>query len=203
MTEFSFKGQRIHAGSYGADYLPNFRRAVERHAPPGTRAMLEWGSGLTSLVLLEYGARWGVELFLTLDNNAEWQRAVFAGRETPPWLRAACLDPQGPSQSQSDPGLHYSAFPLGFGRRFDLVFIDGRRRVECGLTAALLCHEGTRVLLHDWRRARYTALLGLFEVVEEDAQFRVLRLRPELAAGMAEGFSRVRAALAAAAEMIA
>jgi hypothetical protein len=88
-----------------------------------------------------------------------------------------CLDRVGPTRSNSDQELNYSTFPLSLKKTFDIILIDGRRRMECAFIAATLCHEKTLVILHDYRRARYQPVLALFDVVEDGAQFRVLRIK--------------------------
>jgi hypothetical protein len=86
----------------------------------------------------------------------------------------------GLGRGQSDPEYHYSSFPATLGREFDFIYIDGRRSVECGIHALLCCTPNARIVLHDFRRARYTALLSLFDVVGETNQFRVFTPNPAI-----------------------
>jgi hypothetical protein len=80
-----------------------------------------------------------------------------------------------PCLTDRDEGLSYSTFPLSLGYKFDFIYIDGRRRLECALTAAIMCHPQTIVVLHDYRRTRHQSVKGLFDIVEDGPQFRVMR----------------------------
>lgn len=182
---FTFKGQRIEAGKYGQRYLAEYRRVLETYAGDA-KAILEWGSGLTSQIAAMHAATLpGFELFLTIDNKPEYQKAIFAERERPAFLQTVVLDLTGPCQSRADPELAYSTYPLGLGRKFDFIFIDGRRRMECAFIASLLCHETTVVAIHDYKRARYQPALALFDIVEDGVEFRVMRARPAVLASIA------------------
>ncbi|HEV2171726.1 MAG TPA: hypothetical protein VGR40_12300 [Candidatus Binatus sp.] len=187
---FTFRGKTIDANSYGIDYVREFERLLE-DLPTAPAAILEWGSGLSSLILLEKAKRWGSRTFLSVDHDQAYQDAVFAGRRLPDFLQLACLDLTGPCNNQRDPELNYSTYPLSRGETFDLIYIDGRRRLECAYIAALLSQDETRVILHDYRRARYQPVLGLFDVLDEGPRFRVLRVRRELSQGLTAARKRI------------
>ena len=74
--------------------------------------------------------------------------------------------------------MNYATFPLSIEARFDIIFIDGRRRMECAFTAAQLCRADTIVILHDYRRGRYQGVRFLFDIIEDGTQFRVMKLKP-------------------------
>lgn len=187
MTEefgFVFQGKAVDARKFKPVYIAEFHRVLETYAA-GVRSILEWGSGLTTQMLAEYASHLpDFELLLTIDSNAPYQEAIFAARERPAFLKEVALDLVGP-QSLA-PELPYSTYPLGLGRKFDLIFIDGRRRMECAFIAALLCHDKTVIVVHDYRRARYQPILALFDLVEDGKEFRVLRPRPSILAAMKE-----------------
>jgi hypothetical protein len=88
---------------------------------------------------------------------------------------AHAADLIGPKLSDRDPELNYAMLPLGWGRKFDFIYIDGRRRMECAMVATLVSHSGTIVILHDYRRARYQSVRLLFDIIEDGPQFRVMR----------------------------
>jgi hypothetical protein len=174
---FDFKGARVSAAKFRPTYIAEFQRVLTTYATNGTASILEWGSGLTTQILAAHAARLpNVELFLTIDSKPAYQQAIFAQRERPAFLRALALDLRGPQSL--DPELPYSTYPLALGRKFDLIFIDGRRRMECAFTAALISHPETIVVLHDYRRPRYQPILALFDVIEDGEEFRVLKPRP-------------------------
>jgi len=188
MTEefgFVFQGKTVDARKFKPAYISEFRRVLETYAAAGVCSILEWGSGLTTQMLADHASGLpDFQLLLTIDSNAPYQEAVFAERERPAFLQMAALDLVGP-QSLA-PELPYSTYPLGLGRKFDLIFIDGRRRMECAFIAALLCHEKTVIVVHDYRRLRYQPIFALFDLVEDGREFRVLRPRPSVLAAMAE-----------------
>lgn len=95
-------------------------------------------------------------------------------------VTALSIDIIGPRESQSDICLNYSSLPLHFNNQFDLIYIDGRRRVECALTAALISHENTVVVVHDYRRYRYQHMLALFDVILDGPHFRVMKVRQSI-----------------------
>jgi hypothetical protein len=133
---------------------------------------------LTTQALAHYGVEtWKSEIVLSIDDNAEYQRAIFRDRVPPACLSLKTLDLKGPSESQSDRGYNYSTYPIALGKKFDLIFIDGRRRMECAFIAALVSTPASVVILHDYRRERYQPIMSLFESIEDGPQFRVMRPR--------------------------
>jgi LPS sulfotransferase NodH len=175
---FEFSGKQVKPAAYGRDYVSELCRILDTYVGGKAQSVLEWGTGLTTQILAEYGQRvWNTELLLTIDHSQTYQNAVFANRSKPSFVMLKCLDRVGPTRSNSDQELNYSTFPLSLKKTFDIILIDGRRRMECAFIAATLCHEKTLVILHDYRRARYQPVLALFDVVEDGAQFRVLRIK--------------------------
>lgn len=193
---FEHQGQRISAGAFGLSFLPELLRVVTVWAP-SAGSFLEWGSGLSTLLLARVAAARGGRL-TTLDHDAAYQRSVLDRLSGSEPVTALVEELRGPQRSQRDTGLNYSARPLALGDSFDFILIDGRRRMECALTAFLLSSPETLVAIHDYRRARYQGLALLFETLEEGEQFRVLRARPELltatAAERRQVLRRVRSA---------
>jgi hypothetical protein len=59
--------------------------------------------------------------------------------------------------------------------------------LECAYVAALVGHEDTVVFMHDFRRSRYQAILGLYEIAEERRQFRIMKLRRPVYQALASG----------------
>lgn len=188
---FDFNGKRTDASTYGSNYIPELCRVLETHVPATARNILEWGSGLTSQVFVEYGNKWSAELFVTIDENASYQSSIFATRERPTYLAEKVLTQVGPGKNQSDPQLTYTTYPLIYRKKFDLIFIDGRRRMECAFIAAIVSHPDTIIIIHDYRRSRYQAILALFEVVEDGPQFRVMRPRPAVVAALQPGAEHI------------
>ena len=77
-----------------------------------------------------------------------------------------------------DDSYNYATFPFQYGRAFQLIYVDGRRRNECLLVASELLDATGVVLLHDATRSRYEVGMRLFELVmfyERSGGIAVLR----------------------------
>lgn len=51
----------------------------------------------------------------------------------------------------------------------------------------MLSYPDTVVVLHDYRRTRYQPMKALYEVIEDGAQFRVMRVRRNISIGEDRG----------------
>jgi len=187
---FTFRGERVSPDKFRPEYTSEFQHVLRTYAPSAT-TFLEWGSGLTTQMIAAHAEQIpGVELFMTIDAKADYQRAIFAERNRPQFLREVALDLTGPQSLALE--LPYSTYPLGLNRKFDFIFIDGRRRVECAFVAMLLCHQQSIVAMHDYRRIRYQPILALFEIIEDGREFRVMRPRSSVASAIAPNLSDVQ-----------
>lgn len=174
-------------------FLAEFSHLIDRYTRGKKPAILEWGSGVTTRALLALGEKRDSDLLVTIDHSTDYLEEVLAFLP-PPQLRleAHAIDLVGEVDDYgASPASHYATFPFGFGRRFDLIFIDGRRRNECLLAAAMLQEDDGVVLMHDYRRARYRLGSALFDVVEDFYSFRVLRRRADMAEAMRAGFQEL------------
>jgi hypothetical protein len=176
-------GKQSSSAQYGDDYAAEFQRILNIYVTRRTGNFLEWGAGYTTRILAEFGTSINAELFLTLDTRKDYLLDVLAPLKQP-FIRGEARNDVGNCVNDRDPGLHYSSFPLSLGKQFDFIYIDGRRRMECALTASMVSHEQTIIVLHDYRRDRYVAIRALFELVEEGSQFLVLRPRLSILAEM-------------------
>jgi hypothetical protein len=163
------------SGRYGDTYLSELDYVVEHFAPEAYR-FLEWGSGESTKLFCAKASTRANCFILSIDDNKEYIRSVSTSLPSYPFLHFRHVDLQGPSLNQQDQLPSYSSYPLFLNLEFDVIFIDGRRRAECALTASQVLTETGVVILHDWRRSRYAAIRSLFETVCEGEQFLVLRL---------------------------
>ncbi|TGQ72762.1 MAG: hypothetical protein E5V49_04420 [Mesorhizobium sp.] len=179
-NKLTFGGVVRSSHAYGADYLSEFQRILLHHVKPGTRAYLEWGAGHTTLAILDMTDQLAIDDLFSIDDSQPFLDQLLP--QLPKWsgFHPVCVDLKGPMLGDRDPELNYSTWPLGLKRKFDFIFIDGRRRMECALMATLLCHAETIVTLHDYRRARYQPVKALYDIVEDGNQFRVMQLRKDL-----------------------
>ncbi|GAC1335410.1 MAG: hypothetical protein NVSMB26_19920 [Beijerinckiaceae bacterium] len=111
---------------------------------------------------------------LSIDDDETYSNAV-RGHVNNPDFELLCVDLVGPKRNQSDPEPNYSTYPLSTGRSYDLIYIDGRRRMECAMMALLLGDGSQVVVLHDYRRGRYQPACHFYDVIQDGHQFRVMR----------------------------
>ena len=175
---FEYDGKILGPVTYGQDFLPELRRIVLAYTPT-TPKLLEWGAGVSTLLLSEFAASSAGSL-VSIEHNATYANSVLSRVRHPATLRLFAEGLEGPRFCQDDVGLNYSTLPLSLGTSFDFVMIDGRRRLECAYSAFVLSTEHTVVVLHDYRRTRYQSVKVLFDVIEDGAQFRVMRPKPTL-----------------------
>jgi hypothetical protein len=166
--------------AFGSAYLDEFTRVLDTYLTASPAAVLEWGAGHTTWQLLARLDRIGCRLFVTVEDWPDYLDEILREVRPRPWFRAILEDRVGPKVDQFDPELTYSTRVLQLETRFDFIYIDGRRRMECALVAALLAHEDTIVVIHDYRRGRYQPIRALFDILEDGPQFRVMKARPEL-----------------------
>ena len=152
-----------------------------------TRAYLEWGTGNTTLAIIQWRDTLAIDRFFSIDDNPSYLAELVP--RFPQWSRfyPICAHLAGPTVNDRDRGLNYSTLPLSLESQFDFIFIDARRRLECAFVASLLCHPDTVVVLHDYRRRRYGPMKAIYDVLEDGSQFRVMRLRHGIS--IAEGRS--------------
>jgi predicted O-methyltransferase YrrM len=171
-----FRGKRILENNYGQDYADDFRYILRKYPPKTTGNMLEWGSGLTTLITQSMLDEIGAHRLTSIENDKEFWQSM-GRRVSDRRVRLVWRELIGPTAAQDDVGDNYTSYPLHACESYDVVFIDGRRRLECAYVAALVGHQETIVFMHDFRRSRYQAVLGLYEIIEERRQFRIMRLR--------------------------
>jgi hypothetical protein len=172
-----FRGEVRTADFFGPGFLPQLASLVERYVPTGN-SFLEWGSGMTTQVLSEIVARRGGRL-VTIDTDPSYMESVLSQVGPREAVQPIVADLIGPKLISGE-ALNYTMLPLSLGRDFQFILIDGRRRVECALTAFVLSKPDTVVALHDYRRTRYQMVKILFDVLEDGPHFRVLRAKPGL-----------------------
>jgi len=142
---------------------------VLRHWLEQTHAshVLEWGPGRSTHEIL---AALPAEGHLrSIEHSRAWaERIQLEIAEPKRWT----LEMQCVTRRVSQ----YAFTALTTPQLFDLIFIDGRRRVECALAAMLILKPTGVILLHDASRKAYTQLLKPhIEVLEHRADTLVFR----------------------------
>jgi predicted O-methyltransferase YrrM len=131
-----------------------FGRRVSRYLE-----CLEWGAGASTVffpMLLEDNNipyRW-----TSIEHNPDWQRAVFAERGKLN-IDVICIPASEPAREPMD---SYVDFPLHMGRKFDFIFVDGRKRRRCLVSALQVLAPNGVVILHDAHREYYHAGCRMF-----------------------------------------
>ena len=170
---------------YGSDYDTEFRRILREYGSDAA-SFLEWGAGYTTRMIIEHIGSRPVDLFLTIDNNAEYLEKVVQDYRHLDYLSAKTLSMTGPCENDRDAGLNYSTYPLSLERHFDFIFIDGRRRMECAMMALLLAKPDSVIVMHDYRRVRYQVVHAFFRILEDGPQFRVMVPRVAIVAPISD-----------------
>ncbi len=128
------------------------------------KAVLEWGSGGSSLFIAER-----VLHLDSIEHDIEWFNKVNFLRPSNMNLHYV------PKNSEELPGhdgtyenyKDYVNFPLTLNRKYYLIFIDGRARVDCAKIASLLLEEDGIILIHDYRNPNPIYRRWEYEEVEE------------------------------------
>jgi predicted O-methyltransferase YrrM len=159
---------------------------LRKYTPSNTGNILEWGSGLTTLIVQSMLDELGARHFTSIENDREFWQSM-SERITDRRVHLLLRELIGPAAAQNDIGDNYTSYPLHACETYDLVYIDGRRRLECAFVAALVGNPDTVVFMHDFRRSRYQAMVALYDVIEERRQFRVMKLRPVVYRALSPG----------------
>jgi predicted O-methyltransferase YrrM len=129
------------------------------------RRIVEWGPGLSTELMLQHAPQAEI---LSIEHDEAWLAVAaekYGGRIQ--------LEHHRCTNRNSD----YAACILD-REPFDLAFVDGRRRVECVLTALPLLAPGGVVILHDICRQNYMRpLTPYIDVIETRANTAVMRLK--------------------------
>jgi len=92
------------------------------------------GSGNSTLHFLQNRATLQLSGIDSFDDNEGYLQQLRSSFPSWEHMTFHCVDLRGPIRTDRDPELNYASFPLGLNRKFDVIFIDGRRRMECALT---------------------------------------------------------------------
>ncbi|MEN3940682.1 class I SAM-dependent methyltransferase [Prosthecobacter sp. SYSU 5D2] len=118
------------------------------------KRILEWGPGLSTEIMLDHAP--GAQVL-----SIEHHEGYYAKANQSLGERVRLVHLRADIANSS-----YATFALDEGP-FDLVFVDGRRRVECVMAALHVLSPGGVILLHDFCRLNYQRLLlPLCELVE-------------------------------------
>jgi len=145
-------------------HAPILKKLCEQIRP---EAILEWGPGASTAALREAAPHARI---LTIEHDPTYYqkaRAQFAHCDRVE-VKHLVIGTKGRSQG-------YITYPFrrllreraagSEGEGYDLIFVDGRHRVDCLTVASLLLAPGGVVALHDAERPRYERGLAVFPEV--------------------------------------
>lgn len=165
--------------------LDELHGLVKRAGTPERVSILEWGSGLSTILLSGEMKKRPDGFLLTIDHQAGWQRATLDACDKDDRIRAVVATLEGGKEPWCNYEVTYSTVPLHLHRlgieehSWDLIVIDGRRRMECALAACLVSGPDTLIALHDHQRLRYQHVRDICDV-QTIGHYLVLKSKPKL-----------------------
>jgi hypothetical protein len=130
---------------------------VQAGLHPGAR-VFEFGSGRSTLWFAAQGGE-----VLSVEHDRAWYELVSGMLPPGPTLLLREASAEGTIGSEAAPGQFFDAYVAAIDEHpdesFDLVVVDGRARVACGMAAIPKVRPGGRLLLDDSQRERYQPLL--------------------------------------------
>lgn len=125
---------------------------------------LEWGAGGSTLMIAKYLSGSNVPFqLLSIEHNPEWAERVKAEINAAGLQHSAAVKLiRCDGDPMREPMDEYVNHPFGMWTRFDFVFVDGRKRRRCLITASKLLNVGGVVLLHDAERKHYHSAFDQF-----------------------------------------
>ena len=138
------------------------------------RYVLEWGSGLSTYLLSDFCLKWSSKLFLTIDHDSTYQSQVLAKLKKNETTEICSIDLIGAIWPWDKNLYNYATYPISKNVKFDLIFIDGRRRNECLLAASKVLNNSGIVIVHDAWRKRYELGFSLFREIRRFDEYLIL-----------------------------
>jgi predicted O-methyltransferase YrrM len=134
--------------------------------------ILEWGPGYSRHIFLECAPQASI---VSIEHDTGWHNRALQAYGDRADIRFK------PFPLRGGPADYAVAPLLAKEGPFDLIFVDGRRRVECLLVASKLVTDTGVVILHDADRVEYNPGIELFTVLDNHANGRtkVLSKHPE------------------------
>jgi hypothetical protein len=139
-------------------------KIVEKYLSKNT-VMLEWGCGGSTIYFSEK-----VKHLFSIEHNKEWFDSINAIKPANVTLVYSAANNLVPiTESTYNDYSDYIEIASSFNKKFDVVLIDGRARVECAIKALDLIHRNSVVIVHDFykkSRDRYKKVLNYYDLKE-------------------------------------
>ncbi|MBA2849727.1 class I SAM-dependent methyltransferase [Thermosulfuriphilus ammonigenes] len=126
--------------------------------------ILEWGCGGSTIYFPQFLAQRGIDCrWVSVEHNKDWFEAVARVTGALPQVEIHLVRFDGRGKELKRTSMReYVEFPLRFGKKFDFILVDGRKRHACLETARKLLKEEGIVILHDAQRKRYHRAFRLY-----------------------------------------
>jgi len=125
--------------------------------------VLEWGSGTSTIYFTRWLKRENIPYeWVSLEYDRGWYEELLPELEDDPSTKLVLIEETGKTKSKEVTMDEYVEYPSTLGAKFDLIFVDGRKRRRCVLEAQGLLSEGGVVYLHDAWRPFYHPAFGAF-----------------------------------------
>jgi hypothetical protein len=163
---------------YDEQDLRTLAELVEQHLQPDADTIVEFGTGVSTLVLGEALARCRSAtsvppVLLSIDHAGDWQREVASRLPWWPFLHLR-THARSTSPGERDKGdFDYATAPYLLRRRIDLIYVDGRDPGHCILAVAPLLRDDASIIVNDGQGERYRFLDGYFNTVKSFGRFKV------------------------------
>jgi hypothetical protein len=144
----------------------------------------EWGAGGSTIEFSKY-----VKEYYSVEHDFDWYNIVFknVGKN----VHLFYIPPNTPDlewfppfeEGKASDFKSYIKFVhkiVSSGKKFDLVLVDGRARVDCALEVLPYLQEKAVVFIHDFEREYYWKVLKYYEIVSIVDKLAVLRIKKEL-----------------------
>lgn len=139
------------------------KETIGNIAYPGTIDCLEWGSGGSTIVFPQYlKKRWQRFRWQAIEHDPVWRQRVADEAMSLQLFEVGVLLVRCDGDPHLAPMDDYVSYPFRLGRRFRFVFVDGRKRRRCLITASKLLDVGGVVVLHDAEREYYHSAFDHF-----------------------------------------
>lgn len=117
---------------------------------------LEWGAGGSTIQFPEFLHKLGHSFdYVSIEYNLAWYQKVVGEISARSLSSVQVRLEQCDGNPHKEPMDSYVDYPLTLGKRFNFMFVDGRKRRRCLLVASRLLAPGGVVILHDAEREWY------------------------------------------------
>ena len=128
--------------------------------------VLEWGSCSSTKEIAKR-----VTEVISIENNKSWYNKVKL--ENPDNAKLYFISANKEPSPEYDDGTFddfkdYVLFPSSLNKKYDIIFIDGRARVECFKIAKQLLKPKGLIFIHDYKHPEKQYRRFEYEVIEND-----------------------------------